>query len=96
MSFPCPCCGYLTLAIPPPGSFVICPVCCWEDDDAQFNDQDLAGGANRVSLRDARENFKRFAAADPNDGNATRAPMPEEFPPDELDPRAPRGRTAES
>ena len=36
--FPCPCCGYLTMGEPPPGSLVICPVCGWEDDAVQYDD----------------------------------------------------------
>lgn len=61
--FPCPCCGYRTLGEEPPGTFEICPVCLWEDDDVQFRDPDYPGGANRVSLKDARENLRRFGAS---------------------------------
>jgi hypothetical protein len=62
MKFACPCCGYLTLLDRPPGTFDICPVCGWEDDDAQFNDPELSGGANQVSLREARANFHLIGA----------------------------------
>ncbi len=37
--YACPCCGYLTLTEKPPGTFAICPVCFWEDDEVQFKDQ---------------------------------------------------------
>ncbi|MBV9948537.1 MAG: hypothetical protein JOZ69_16930 [Myxococcales bacterium] len=60
--FPCPCCGFKTLEEPPPGTFAICPVCYWEDDDIQFRDLDFAAGANRVSLREARTNYARLGA----------------------------------
>lgn len=30
-AYACPCCGYHTLAVPPPGSYIVCPICCWED-----------------------------------------------------------------
>ncbi|MBD2546814.1 CPCC family cysteine-rich protein, partial [Planktothricoides raciborskii] len=30
--YPCPCCGYHTLTAPPPETYSICPICCWEDD----------------------------------------------------------------
>ena len=36
MRYACPCCGFLTLDEAPPGTFAICPVCFWEDDDVQF------------------------------------------------------------
>jgi hypothetical protein len=61
----CPCCGSLTLAEPPPGTFEICPVCRWEDDNVQFDDVDYAGAANAVSLRQAQDNFRAFGVSDP-------------------------------
>lgn len=64
MRYGCPCCNFLTLDEKPPGSFVICPVCGWEDDIAQFYNPNLAGGANLVSLNEARRNFADFAASD--------------------------------
>jgi hypothetical protein len=57
--YPCPCCDDLTLQEPPPGTFAICKVCRWEDDRVQFRDPDYRGGANRVSLREAREAFRQ-------------------------------------
>jgi hypothetical protein len=64
--FPCACCDSLTLSEPPPGSFAICPVCRWEDDDLQFRDIDYRGGANRPSLREARANVQRCGRSDPS------------------------------
>lgn len=63
--FPCPCCGQHTLAEEPPGTFAICPVCEWEDDHVQFRDPTYEGGANRVSLAEARDNFRRFGTITP-------------------------------
>jgi hypothetical protein len=51
--FACPCCDQLTLDEPPPGTWLICDVCEWEDDPVQFADIDYEGGANPVSLRQA-------------------------------------------
>jgi len=48
---PCPCCGFETLEEAPPGTFDICEVCGWEDDNVQFHDPDYRGGANAESLR---------------------------------------------
>ena len=79
MSFKCPCCGYLTISEKPPGTFEICPVCKWEDDDVQFNNHSFTGGANRVSLNQAKENFKKFGAIEERFIKRTRKPLPEEI-----------------
>ena len=78
--FPCPCCGFLTLDESPPGTFEICPVCYWEDDNLQFDDPTLRGGANRVSLAEAQENFRHFGASDEPSRTRVRPPRPEERP----------------
>jgi len=78
--YPCPCCAYLTLGERPPGTFAICPVCFWEDDDVQFQDPGYCGGANAVSLREAQDNFRRFGAAKESLRGRVRLPLPEEVP----------------
>ncbi len=35
-------------------NYEICPVCGWENDPVQRRDKDFAGGANKMSLREAR------------------------------------------
>ena len=50
---PCPCCGFLTLE-QEYGSYVICPVCDWEDDGVQLANPTSAGGANSHSLAEAQ------------------------------------------
>ncbi|MCJ7836795.1 hydrolase [Cuneatibacter sp. NSJ-177] len=57
LKYKCPCCGSLSLSEPPPGTFEICPICGWEDDEVQFNDPDYEGGANRLSLNQAKKVF---------------------------------------
>ena len=64
MKYTCPCCGYRTLENEPPGTYIICPICFWEDDGIQFDDPDYEGGANKVSLRQAQKNFIEFGAFD--------------------------------
>jgi Cysteine-rich CPCC len=77
--FPCPCCGFLTMG-EPPGSFAICPVCAWEDDNVQHRDPSYVGGANRISLSQARENYRSFCACSESEISNVRAPLPDEFP----------------
>lgn len=62
--YTCPCCGYKTLEEKPPGTFDICPICFWEDDNVQFDDPDYKGGANDVSLKEAQKNFLAFGASE--------------------------------
>jgi hypothetical protein len=50
---PCPCCGFLTLE-GEYGSYVICPVCNWEDDPVQLANPSSGGGANSQSLAAAQ------------------------------------------
>lgn len=60
----CPCCGFYTLPERAEGNYNICPVCFWEDDRLQQEDDDLEGGANKVSLKQARLNYREFGASD--------------------------------
>jgi hypothetical protein len=78
--YPCQCCGFLTLGERSPGTFAICPVCWWEDDDIQGRDADYVGGANAVSLRVARQNFHRYGASEDRFRCHGRQPTPEEVP----------------
>ena len=48
-SYPCPSCGFLVFD-EPPGSYVICEVCGWEDDPVQLRHPAMSGGANKLSL----------------------------------------------
>ena len=49
----CPCCGNKTLTTR--DEFEICGICGWEDDDVQSSDPDFAGGANDMSLNEAKK-----------------------------------------
>jgi hypothetical protein len=76
--YACPCCAFLTLHQPPPGSYEICPVCYWEDDALQFAEPDYEGGANQESLNVARANFRMFGASSRKSLSHVRPPRPEE------------------
>jgi hypothetical protein len=78
--FQCPCCGFLRIGELPPGTFEICVVCGWEDDEVQFDHPDSSGGANKVSLNEARANFKKFGACDKGWLKNVRPPRPDEIP----------------
>lgn len=55
--YQCPCCSNYTLPEQPTGTYYICPVCYWEDDNIQYYDPDYTGGANKMSLNEARESY---------------------------------------
>ena len=62
--FYCECCGYNTLNEKPNGTYQICSTCFWEDDPIQRTEPNYAGGANRVSLNQAKKNFAEFGACE--------------------------------
>lgn len=45
----CPCCGKTVV-----GEYDICDVCFWENDPIQLSKPDMGGGANQMSLNEAR------------------------------------------
>jgi hypothetical protein len=74
----CPCCGCKTLD--ERGGFDICPVCFWEDDGQDDADADIVrGGPNgRLSLSNARKNFKEIGACESRHLRHVRMPTREE------------------
>ena len=62
--FYCECCGYKTLNEKPNGTYQICTICYWEDDPIQSAEPNYEGGANRVSLNQAKRNFSEFGACE--------------------------------
>lgn len=77
--YKCPCCGYFTLSEEPPGTFEICPVCYWEDDNVQFNDPTYPNGANEICLEDAKKNYLEYGAISKEFMKRTRKPVQEEM-----------------
>lgn len=69
--YPCPCCGSLTLAEPPPGAYDLCPVCGWVDGES----------ANELGLAEARRNYQTTGASDPRFLDRARRPTRDEAPP---------------
>jgi hypothetical protein len=76
----CPCCGHKTLR--ERGGFEICPVCFWEDDGQDDHDADVVhGGPNgRLSLTQARANYRRLGACEERFVKDVRPPRPDELP----------------
>ena len=56
--FKCPVCGQYEFKSGP-GSYEICPICGWEDDKTQYKDPALKGGANRLSLKEYKEQYEK-------------------------------------
>lgn len=54
----CACCGEFSL--PKNSIFEICPVCNWQDDELQNENPAYKGGANQMSLNEAKEQFERL------------------------------------
>ncbi len=52
----CKCCGKLTMN--KNDLFAICNNCGWESDPIQEDNPDYKGGANKMSLNEARKAFK--------------------------------------
>ena len=82
--YPCPCCGFLTMFGPVRHTFIICPICGWEDDEVQYYDPDREGGANTLSLNQARANYAKIGAINRQAHSNVRPPIPEEMPPKNL------------
>ncbi len=80
MKYRCRCCGYRTLEHLAEGTYELCPVCYWEDDPVQAEDENRQGGANGVSLKEARENFKKYGAIEERFKDNVRPPHEDEKP----------------
>jgi hypothetical protein len=59
----CPCCDFVTL--PERGSYLICPICFWEDDGQDLDALDEPSMPNHgITLREGRANFLKFGACE--------------------------------
>ena len=76
--YKCPCCGHYTFDHKQ-HNYDICPVCFWEDDPIQFENQELSGGANKVSLIQARDNYKKYGSCEIELKKYVRSPKKDEL-----------------
>ena len=79
--YPCPCCGSLTFPVPREEAMAfICPVCFWENDVFDPG-EDAPSDENRgMTLRQGRENYRKWGAVREDLVQYTRPPRPEELP----------------
>jgi hypothetical protein len=70
--YACPCCNSYEFL--EPGGWDICGVCGWEDDPVQEKFPDERGGANGLSLTEARANYLATGRSDPDRGPPRRLP----------------------
>lgn len=79
--YPCPCCGYLTIPVPKEEALAfICPVCYWENDVFDPGEDDPSDENGGMTLREGRENFKKYGAVRPDLVRHARPPRPGEIP----------------
>lgn len=52
--FHCPCCNLTEVE---DSDYGICDSCGWENDPSQLANPDMSGGANKLSLNEARTKF---------------------------------------
>lgn len=77
--YKCPCCGYYTFELKPDNTFEICPVCFWEADGVQLSKPYSNNGANRVSLLEAKRNFRQFGVIELRFMKYVRKPQEDEL-----------------
>ncbi len=80
LQYPCACCDHLTRLTEPTdyGTIGQCPVCGWVTNFYQEHDDMLRGLANGVSLRTARDNYRRLGAVREGVADTVRPPRPDE------------------
>lgn len=62
--YKCPCCGIYDYEEEVGGTYLICPICGWEDDAIQLHEPNYIYGANKYSLNESRINFLRYGYCD--------------------------------
>lgn len=79
--YPCPCCGHLTLPVPRAEAIAsICPVCFWENDVFAPGEDDPSDENHGMTLREGRENYRKWGAVREDLARYTRPPRPGELP----------------
>lgn len=56
----CPCCEYYTIDTEDEIIVDICEICLWQYDEVAHKNPEKRIGANKISLNEAKNNYKRF------------------------------------
>lgn len=75
--YTCPCCGYFSFNHPP-GSYDICPICLWEDDEVQLRQEWWDQGGANPPLRLCQANYVKFGVCKPQLASCVRPPTAED------------------
>lgn len=59
----CPCCGYYTIDSEDEIIVDICEVCLWQYDEVAHNNPEKSVGANKISLNEAKNNYKKYGVS---------------------------------
>jgi len=80
--YQCPCCEFYTLEHDGGEGplFEICKVCFWQYDPVMHDKHSMAGGANVISLDEAKINYQKYGAAEQRFINYVRKPKDYEIP----------------
>jgi len=84
MRVQCPCCEYFTFGSEEEAFFEICEVCFWQYDEVAHDTPEISRGANHISLKLAKENYKKYGVCKIEHKRLVREPVDEEFPENNL------------
>jgi len=101
-AYPCACCGHMAFERQP-GSYDVCPICWWEDDEVQLRPNWWNFGGPNKPIRVAQWKYQRRGQLPPDavwerepiEGDVRDPdwyPLPEEAPVEALSAKAPSGR----
>lgn len=78
----CPCCGFYTIENDDEIITDICDVCFWQFDIVAQQNPQKNIGPNRISLKEAQNNYKKYGACkkEYSDKKLVRKPTNEEMP----------------
>ena len=76
---PCPCCGYITIPNGGDALAYICPVCYWEIDLFDTDEQQPSDQNHGLTLVQARQNYAQCGAVLPRLKQYCRPPFPQEI-----------------
>ncbi|MGO0062845.1 CPCC family cysteine-rich protein [Brevibacillus fluminis] len=76
----CPCCGNFTIESEDEVVVEICEVCYWQFDVVVHDMPDRNIGANKISLNQARANYKLFGVCKVPFKHMVREPLEKELP----------------